>query len=435
MGATPMAAIKPPARYRGLFNVIIICIMAKSNSFFGLRKGSTKNFTFSQLDGKQITKERVSEVKNPRSERQMRQRMLMTTVGAAYRYLKAIADHSFEGLTAGQKCMSEFNRLNLLKFKNDSLNDAAQVAFNSYKDNKINPLPYIIARGSLDRLGYVVNAQNQIVISVKADAVATAEQIYAALGIKKGDMITFVWVVGESSLVQGVYTYTPSAFNIVRLRANKVGAVATPHDAFEIESNMAGLDINVNFASGTLSLTTTEANFGAAILSRQGINGWLRSNAEMVGNKQIVAGVNCGAQFSTYPVGDTLILNGAEMQAKANVTTLPIPQLKLSAQSVSITTKGGKVAAPTLTGKPDDATVTYSTSNATIATVNASSGEVTAVGNGTAVITVAVGATETTSAASTSFSVAVTGQDTNGTTGGGSSSGNLGGGDGPKEFD
>lgn len=435
MGATPMAAIKPRANCLGLFNVIIICIMAKSNNFFGLRKGSTKNFTFSQLDGKQITKERVSEVKNPRSERQMRQRMLMTTIGAAYRFLKVIADHSFEGLTVGQKCMTEFNRLNLNKFKQDSLNDAAKVAFNAWKDNLINPLPYIISRGSLDRLGYVVNAQNQIVISVKADAVTTAEQIYAALGIQKGDMITFVWVVGNSSLVQGVFRYTPTALNIVRLKANKVGAVATPHDAFEIESNLAGLDINVNFASGSLTLATTEANFGAAILSRKGVNGWLRSDAEFVGNKQIVAGVNCGVQFGTYPVGEALILNGADMQAKANVTTLPIPQLKLSAQSVSITTKGGKVAAPTLTGKPEDATVTYSTSNATIATVNPTSGEVTAVGNGTAVISISVSATDTTSATSISFSVAVSGQDNSGTTGSGSGSGNLGGGDGSKEYD
>ena len=76
--------------------------MAKSNGFFGLRKGSTKNFTFSTLDGKQITKERVIDVKNPRTESQMRQRMLMTTVGAAYRFLKPIADHSFEGKTVFQ---------------------------------------------------------------------------------------------------------------------------------------------------------------------------------------------------------------------------------------------------------------------------------------------------------------------------------------------
>ena len=47
--------------------------MAQSKGFFGLRKGSTKSLTFSTLDGKQITKDRVYDVKNPRTENQMRQ--------------------------------------------------------------------------------------------------------------------------------------------------------------------------------------------------------------------------------------------------------------------------------------------------------------------------------------------------------------------------
>ena len=64
--------------------------MAQSKGFFGLRKGSTKSLTFSTLDGKQITKDCVYDVKNPRTESQMRQRMLMTTVGAAYKMLKYI---------------------------------------------------------------------------------------------------------------------------------------------------------------------------------------------------------------------------------------------------------------------------------------------------------------------------------------------------------
>lgn len=37
--------------------------MAQSKGFFGLRKGSTKSLTFSVLDGKQITKDRVYDVK------------------------------------------------------------------------------------------------------------------------------------------------------------------------------------------------------------------------------------------------------------------------------------------------------------------------------------------------------------------------------------
>lgn len=399
--------------------------MAKSSGFFGLRKGSTKNFTFSTLDGKQITKERVIDVKNPRTEGQMRQRMLMTTVGAAYRYLKTIADHSFEGKTVGQKCMSEFNRLNLNKFKEASRNDASAVALNSYKDSLINPVAFILSKGSLDELPYAVNAQNQIYISAPAADVSTAEKIYAALGIKYGDMITFVTVKGESSLVDGVFSYTPNQLSIIRLKADKTGTVATPHDAFSIESNIAGLDINVTAAENTLTLATTECNFGTAILSRNNNGTWLRSDSHMVGNRQIIEGVSVGAQFATYPVQDALILNGAQMQSKPAVIALPVPKITLAAKSVSISTKGGKIAAPQLTGAPEGAKVTYSTSNATIATVNENTGEVTAVGNGTAVITVSVAATETTAAATISFSAVISGQDNSGTTGGGSSSGDL----------
>ena len=279
----------------------------------------------------------------------------------------------------------------------------------------------------MDELPYAVNAQNQIYISAPAKDVTTAENIYAALGIKYGDMITFVTIKGESSLISGIFTYTPNQLSIIRLKADKVGTVATPHDAFSVESNIAGLDINVTATNDTLTLTTNECNFGTAILSRESNGMWLRSNSHFVGNRQILNGVCVGNQFSTYPTGDALILNGAKMQSKPVITTLPAPQLKLAAKSVSISTKGGKVAAPTLTGAPDGATITYSTSNATIAKVDANTGEVTAVGNGTAVINVAVGPTEKTSAAAITFSAVVTGQDNSGTQGSGSSSGDLGG--------
>lgn len=401
--------------------------MAKSKGFFGIRSGSTKNFTFSELNGEQITKERVSKVKNPRTISQMRQRMLMATIGAAYSYLKAIADHSFEGLTVGQKNMSEFMRLNLNKFRAASQNDNAGYAFNAYKDAMINPMRYILAKGSLPAMPYVINASNKIELSYNVTAVATAKDVYDAMGIKQGDLITFVWVVGASSLVKGVFNYTPSSLNIVRLRADKAGTVATPHDAFSFESNHADLDININLTEGVLKFQSTVANFGAVILSRQNAGTWLRSDATMVGNKSIIQGVNVGAQLATYPIESELILNGGEMANEPTVATLPIPNLTLSAESVTISTKGGTADAPKLSGQPSGATVTYASDNKTIATVDSQTGRVTAVGNGTAIIGVYVAATDSTAAASTSFNVVVTGQDKNGSSGD-SGSGTLPGG-------
>lgn len=410
--------------------------MAKSKGFFGIRTGSTKNFTFSELHGEQITKERVSKVKNPRTISQMRQRMLMATIGAAYSYLKAIADHSFEGKTVGQQCMSEFMRLNLNKFRDAAQDSNAAYAMNAYGDKLINPMRYILAKGSLPALPYVANTSNQIELSYNVEDVSTAEKVYDAMGIKKGDMLTFCWVIGNASLVAGVFKYTPAQFNIVRLKADKSGAVATPHDAFSFESNHADLDINIVFSEKVLKLTTTLANFGAVIQSRQNAGTWLRSDATMVGNKSIIAGVSVGNQLATYPIDSELILNGGEMANEPSVGTLPTPQLSLSAYAVKIDTKGGKVAAPTLTGAPDGAAVTYSSDNTTIAKVDASTGEVTAVGNGTANIYVHVAATATTAATSTSFNAVITGQNNDGTSGG-TGSGTLpgGGSDGGDGFE
>lgn len=401
--------------------------MAKSSGFFGIRSGSTKNFTFSELHGEQITKERVTRVKNPRTISQMRQRMLMATVGAAYSYLKAIADHSFEGKTVGQQCMSEFMRVNLNKFRDAALNSNDAYAFNAYGDKLINPLRYILAKGSLPAMPYAINAKHQIALTYNVDDASTAEKVYDAMGIKKGDMVTFVWVVGNSSLVTGVFKYTPRQLNIVRLKADKAGAVATPHDAFSYESNHTDLDINVNLSAGVLTLASTEANFGAVILSRQNAGTWLRSNATMVGNKSIITGVSVASQLATYPIESELILNGGEMANEPSVDTLPTPQLKLSAQSINIVTKGGTAAAPTLTGAPSGATISYTSDNTTIATVNPTSGLVTAVGNGTANIYVNVSATDSTNAATTAFNVVVSGQDKDGNAGG-SGSGTLPGG-------
>ena len=396
--------------------------MAQSKGFFGIRSGSTKNFTFSELNGKQITKERVYRVKNPRTMGQMRQRMLMTTIGAAYSYLKVIADHSFEGKTVGQQCMAEFMRLNLNKFRDASKNDKATYAFNSYKDKLINPMRYILSKGSLPEMPFVVNTSNQIELSYNVGELKTAKDVYDAMGIQEGDLVTFVWVVGNSSLVKNVFQYTPTRLNIVRLWANKTGVVATPHDAFTFDANHSDLDINVNKSDDVLKLTTTEANFGAVILSRQAGGTWLRSNSSMAGNKSIIAGVTVENQLNTYPIESELILNGGEMNGQATVTTLPIPELTLSADSVAITTKGGTAEAPTLSGNTAGGDVTYSISDNKVATINKTSGKITAVANGTTVATVSVAATETTAASQITFNVVVSGQDKDASDGSGSGS-------------
>lgn len=288
--------------------------MAQSKGFFGLRKGSTKSLTFSVLDGKQITKDRVYDVKNPRTEAQMRQRMLMTTIGAAYKMLKSIADHSFEGYSSGMQCMRQFNSRNLNRFKQAAAAKGS-VAFNEYKDGDINPLPFILASGSLPGFTFTLDGESNLqIVGEKENAdFATAEGIYTALGVQRNDLITFCTVIGGGTTNNGVYTYKAERFNIVRLYCDKSGAVSKPADAFTISTNNDQASISMSTSGNALTIKTGEADFGAVIQSRKNDSGWLRSDAVMIVNDTVIAGVKTANQLATYPVGTELILNNGPM--------------------------------------------------------------------------------------------------------------------------
>lgn len=385
--------------------------MAKSKSFFGLRKGSTKSHTYSTLDGQQITKDRVYDVKNPRTEGQMKQRMLMTTVGAAYKFMKSIADHSFEGKASGMACMREFNSRNLNRFKK-AAGANGSVAFNEYKDGDINPLPFILSAGSLAGFDFKLNDASQLEIAFTSEDadLTTAEGIYAAMGIKKNDLVTFCSVIGEGGIVNNVFEYAAQRFDVVRLVADKSGAVANAIDAFTVSTNNMEATVNAVVSGSTLTITSGECDFGAVIQSRKADTNWLRSSSVMVVSADLIDGVKTANQLATYPVGTELILNNGPMENEGNgsASSLPAPTLKFAQSSISANGTA-TVNAPTLSGTPAGATVTYSSQNPSVATVNASTGVVQPISNGTATIIARTSATDEYAAGLASFKVVVSG--------------------------
>lgn len=369
--------------------------MAKSKGFFGLRKGSTKSLTFSVLDGKQITKDRVYDVKNPRTEAQMRQRMLMTTVGAAYKTLKSIADHSFEGYSSGMQCMRQFNSRNLNRFKKAAAAKGS-VAFNEYKDGDINPLPFILASGSLPGFDYKLNATSNLEIKGEKDGAdfATAEGIYAALGVQRNDLITFCTVIGEGSVSNGVYTYKAERFDVVRLYCDKSGSVAKPADAFTISTNNDLAAVTMSTSGNAITIKSNEADFGAVIQSRKNDSGWLRSSAVMVVSDDTISGVKTANQLETYPVGTELILNNGPM---ANEGNGEVVQPKPGVSPLSYTV-GSEMTAQIGITNPNNETVTCTVkSGASYCTVT-NAGLITSKNTGesdqAATIEVAIGSTK-----------------------------------------
>lgn len=303
---------------------LLIYIMAKSKSFFGLRRGSTKTLTFSVFNGKQVTKDRVELVKNPRSLAQMQQRMAMATASAAYAAMKEIVDHSFEGVTYGLNNMSEFIKQNTKAIKDSILDPAnAKFAFNPYKDRNLYGGQFIMSAGSATPIPagmsyvqpYVDDATN-VTFGDRtiSEGSLTANALYGYLGIAVGDMCTICLIAKNDTDASGI-------FGFVRLKAKAAGAVALTSanytDYFDIESNLpislVGFDAGSVFVRITTLGTLEEGEVEyCAIHSAKSSNGWLRSSAVMNVNGYVLAPEYADA-IATYPVGESYVLNGGQI--------------------------------------------------------------------------------------------------------------------------
>ena len=108
--------------------------------------------------------------------------------------------------------------------------------------------------------GFIFNfdgESNLQIVGEKENAdFATAEGIYAALGVQRNDLITFCTVIGEGSTTNGVFSYKAERFNIVRLYCDKSGAVSKPADAFTISTNNDQASISMSTAANALTIKT-----------------------------------------------------------------------------------------------------------------------------------------------------------------------------------
>ena len=262
----------------------------------GHARGKVGDLVFSRVNGQQVTRARATEVKNPQTQAQMIQRILLNTVIQAYSRMSEICDHSFEGVAVGQKSMSKFMSENLSKIRQFV---AAYVAENGSFEgcyafapkglNIFTPNTYVIATGTLPEISLeeVTPANGAEIAIVSAGAVPTYGEICASLGLDRGDQLTFVG--------QELYTDGRAAFKFARVILDPRADDGT---ALEMSTPfLSGDQINkpsprnegseISFASTASSLSfDLGANSmfgGAVIVSRQKADGsWLRSNTTIL---------------------------------------------------------------------------------------------------------------------------------------------------------
>lgn len=310
----------------------------------GHARGKVGDLVFSRVNGQQVTRARAAVVKNPQTEAQMIQRILLNTVIQAYSRMSEICDHSFEGIAQGQPCMSAFMKRNLALLRQyvsdgvniDGLTFDDLYAFSPIGSNEFTMNPFVIAAGSLPSVTIAdISALNGAKIAVTAAGTAlTYDDVITSLGLQRGDQLTFI--------SQEAWTDRRAAFNFARV-------ILDPRDAdgnqlplsTEFLSGTAinmpnprneGSEINYSYATGYLTFNRSDnSQFGAAVIvSRQKADGtWLRSNTSITlvaGTPQLVNSRSLQECLDLFAAGsidvaNPLYLNNARRVTGASVAT------------------------------------------------------------------------------------------------------------------
>lgn len=297
--------------------------MATSKSFFGKRRGSTKNFTFAVFNGKQVTKEKAEQVKNPRTLAQMKNRMILTTSSAAYAAMKEIVDHSFQGYVYGLQNMSRFQSVNNKLLRANLEAATSQFAYANYGDARVLPGAYVISEGSLAPIptamfACAISAANSVAFTLQPGVTAaelTANAVISALGLQVGELATLCFLADcgtEAGYKFGFIRLTVKAAGDVQLTAQNLT------EYFTIESNAPVAITSV--ADGTAVITATidgvQADGGlcyGCIHSANENGTWKRSDCRMTIANGTALEPTATQAIATYPVGGSRILNDGDI--------------------------------------------------------------------------------------------------------------------------
>lgn len=314
--------------------------MAKSKSFFGLRKGSTKTLTFSVLDGQQITKDRVTDVKNPRSKAQMEQRCILKTAALAYSTLKSIVDHSFEGTTYGAMSQRKFMQLNTAIVRDNAHDGKSLIGFASYKDSTPNMGQFIISQGSLAPVpAGVISlsfAANSLAITYNGGVASTAA-LANALGVNLGDIVT-ICALAQNSDKNAIFVWLRMMLpaDDVAVNADNVKFESNKRFSVSFDSNAVGTIL----FDAVDKITADSAALYGVIRSQKSDMGYKRSNTTLnlsVGT--VVYDAKWSPAVLTYPQGESYILNGGDQgsaPSAGGVTPSPSPEEPATKYAVTI---------------------------------------------------------------------------------------------------
>ena len=259
--------------------------------------GKFDNRTFYQRGGKTIART-ITKPKNPKTEAQSLQRVLLKAVNKTYSMLKEICDHSFEDYNNCFDCMNKFKRVNLkyLREHTATLLESGQgldrfYQFTPLRSGKWTPFAAIISEGHLPVVSVGINATGDYKAYVNSPGRTYADFI-TAWGLQRGDLVTFVTVQKHEG------KYATAIARLVLNPSNTDGSDAPM--TTEIVNSKGEFPCpnrknQLNFS--TFEFDNDHFNFildrggdvvaAGIIISRENMSGnWLRSNCQLVLNEE-----------------------------------------------------------------------------------------------------------------------------------------------------
>ena len=261
----------------------------------GHARGKVGDLVFSRVNGQQVTRARAAVVKNPQTEAQMIQRILLNTVIQAYSRMSEICDHSYEGVQTGQKSMSAFMRKNLNQLRTFVASERESghffdeiYSFSPLGSNQFAMNEYIIATGTLPAVTTSVDASLGGIVAITASGASlTYADVINSLGLQRGDQLTFIiqeaWSDGRAAFKFARVILDPRdadgnelSLDTLFLTGTAINQPNSKNETEEITFNYTNSQLRFYFEQGT--------SFGAAVIvSRQRTDGtWLRSNTSIV---------------------------------------------------------------------------------------------------------------------------------------------------------
>lgn len=259
----------------------------------GQARGKVGSIVFSRNNGKQVTRAKAEKVRNPQTEKQVLQRILLNTISQAYSRMSAITDHSFEGKITPAENMAAFMKRNMndLRSKISSAVAAGQSFSDIFNFTPIGSAnfvynPLVISMGALPKVP-VISVKSGTGAKTGAVAANTYQGVIDAFNLQRGDQLTFINIcednMGNKYFYYNRVILNPVNDNGVNLPLSTAfiadGEIVSPSP--KNEGSFAALQYAADGI--TFAIGNTDVKAAAVIVSREkGDGSWSRSEASLI---------------------------------------------------------------------------------------------------------------------------------------------------------